>query len=91
MPLLQHLIEQLSLDQVDLSQVRTLAKPLNVIDVLIDSARVRVALNAEVFYQPDCRLGRFAESVIVAALYRDNDGKLRCVHFEILSMVKACG
>jgi hypothetical protein len=77
------LIKQLRLDQMDLPQVRALAKSPDMVEVLIGGAGVRVTLNAEVFDQPDRVFRHFAEGVPGADLYADDSGETICVNHGI--------
>src|ERR1700761_1458266 len=67
--LLCDLVEQLCLDQMNLPQVRKLAEPFDVVEMLIRHAGMRVAFDAEIRDQPDGVFRRFAERVPVARMH----------------------
>jgi hypothetical protein len=65
---------------MNLAQVRTVAKSLDMVQVPIGGTGMRVTLDAEIFYQPD-RSGRaFAEHVPAADLHADDFGEALCVN-----------
>jgi hypothetical protein len=61
---------------MDLSEIWLLAEPPDVIEMLIGSARMSIALDAKVLYETDHIFGRLAEDVLATDLHAKNLGSV---------------
>ena len=85
MPLREYLIEELRVNQMNLSQVRLLSEALDVIEVLIGGACVRISFNADILDQLNGLFRCLAEVMFTADLHTNDMG---CVYGLYLAMIR---